>query len=90
MISTLISSSVVALGADVITGASLTGVTLKVKLPLSVYSPSVTATSIIIEPLKFVSGASVSVLPSISTVPLPSILAVYIKSSPSISLADNV
>ena len=51
IISTDVSSSVVAEGADVITGASLTALTVKVKVSESVYSESLTETSTVMSPL---------------------------------------
>ena len=51
IISTDVSSSVVAEGADVIIGASLIGLTVNVKLLESGYSPSSTETSTAISPL---------------------------------------
>ena len=51
IISTEVSSSVVAEGADVITGASLTAVTVNMKLSEAVYSSSVTETSTTMSPL---------------------------------------
>ena len=46
-----------------ITGASLTAVTVNVKLPLSLICPSLTVTATIISPLKSVAGVTVNVEP---------------------------
>ena len=51
IISTDVSSSVVAEGADVIIGASLIAVTVYVKLSEFIYSSSVTETSTVMSPL---------------------------------------
>ena len=59
------------------------------KSKLSEYSPSVTETVITISPLKSTSGIAVSWLPETINWVLPS-TALYVKSSPSTSNADNV
>ena len=54
------------------TGASLTGLIVRVKLLLSVYSPSLTDTDTWILPLKSSSGVTLRLLPVTSTLALPS------------------
>ena len=71
------------------TGASFTGFTVTVNVVESEYSPSVTSTDKERVPNQSASGITVRLVPSTSTAALPSTDAEKIKSSPSISDADN-
>ena len=88
----LSSSAKVTLSGKSIVGSSFTGRTVKVKILLSVYSPSVTDTLIITSPLK--SSAGIMVNTSSDTFTLTSdgesLNALKTNSSPSISSADKV
>ena len=85
----MLSSSIDWLSTKSREGGSLTGLTVKIKFVESVNSPSVTETEISTSPKKSSSGVIVSWSPFTIKEVLPSI-ALNVKSSPSISSADNV
>ena len=81
------SSSIVWSSIAKIVGASLTGKTVKIKLPDPEARPSVASTLTSISPLKSWSGVTVNVEPSTIALPLPSTLASKVRGSSSISSA---